>query len=339
MTIRYKCAECGAALNINDELAGTEGNCPRCQVQFTVPAPDSAAAPREVVSQPAGEVRKRAGGQSDGGLLSEDDIGDFLSGGPDPTSERRTSAADSDDEIQTAQVNPFDEDADDEAEKRSRKQKTKRTGTAAAKPDSAESASIARNLMGKGGQPVERDEPEKRKRRPFGGRDERHEGQISSFKEAVTYIAKLGWPYVTGIGVFLGFCIWLSFSMMKHFEGPPLAPVSGTVTLDGKPLNLAIVKFVPLVQGDSGKRAGATSFGFTDAAGKYSLTYATDDGKPIMGAIIGPHQVQIQLNDPSGTQLVPLRYSTYQSELKADVKKGIGPQDFDLKSEPTEKTE
>ena len=26
MTIRYKCAECGAALNIKDELAGTRGS-------------------------------------------------------------------------------------------------------------------------------------------------------------------------------------------------------------------------------------------------------------------------------------------------------------------------
>ena len=40
MTIRYKCEECGAALNIKDELAGTKGNCPRCQVEFIIPAPE-----------------------------------------------------------------------------------------------------------------------------------------------------------------------------------------------------------------------------------------------------------------------------------------------------------
>ena len=59
----------------------------------------------------------------------------------------------------------------------------------------------------------------------------------------MTYFAKLGWPFIVGGGAFLALCFYLSFSMMKHFEAPPLAPVSGTVTLDGKPLKQAIVKF------------------------------------------------------------------------------------------------
>src|SRR5258708_6096076 len=143
MTIRYKCAECGAAMNINDELAGTEGNCPRCQAQFTVPVPDSVAA-----SQPAVEARQSSSGHSEGGPLSDDDIGAFLSGdaSPSSTAGHRDSSADSDDELST-EKNPFDEHAEDsgeesESEKRARKQKGKR-GAAAAKPDSARSASIA----------------------------------------------------------------------------------------------------------------------------------------------------------------------------------------------------
>ncbi|HLJ12150.1 MAG TPA: hypothetical protein VKU82_13235 [Planctomycetaceae bacterium] len=194
--------------------------------------------------------------------------------------------------------------------------------------------------MGRGGQPVERDDPEKRKRRPFGGREERHEGELTSIRDVVTYFAKLGWPYVAGIGLFLGLCIWLALSAFKQFvPSAPLAPVSGTVTIDGKPLKNAIVKFVPKLEGPDSYKKGTTSFGWTDAEGKYTLTYANEDGKPIMGAVIGPHQVQIQLNDIAGGQLLPPIYSTFQSQLKADVKKGMGPVNFDLKSEPVEAPE
>ena len=43
MTIRYTCAECGAVLNIKEELAGTQGHCPRCQGEFTVPDAEGSA--------------------------------------------------------------------------------------------------------------------------------------------------------------------------------------------------------------------------------------------------------------------------------------------------------
>jgi hypothetical protein len=128
--------------------------------------------------------------------------------------------------------------------------------------------------------------------------------------------------------------------LTKHFEAPPVAPVTGTVTLDGKPVKSAIVKFVPLVDSTKGSMRGSTSFDFTDADGKYTLTYAIGgDGKAVMGAVVGLHQVQIQLNDPSGESHVPEKYSTVKSDLKADVKLGMPPLDFALKSEPVEARE
>jgi hypothetical protein len=359
MTIRYKCAACGAALNIDDELAGSEGNCPRCQVQFTVPASVSDAAPQPAVEVTQGSKTLPPGGQVGDGALSDDDISALLNSDAPPSgsSSRRGSQADSDAELQTVPGNPFDEEPrrenkkravdadaqeephDEESERPSQKQKKKRTGTPPAKGDSRESSSIAKTLMGRGGQPLERDETEKRKRRPFGGRDEHHEGEITSIKDVVTYAAKMGWPFLLGIAVVFGGLFWLSYSMMKRMDLPPLAVVSGTVTLDGKPLKAAIVKFIPRFEGPEAYKRGSSSFGFTDADGKYALTYANEDGKPIMGAVIGPHQVQIQLNDLGGGQLIPSIYSTSQSELKADVKKGMGPVDFSLKSEPAESVE
>lgn len=38
MTIRVTCQHCGAALKIKDELAGTEGHCPKCKHKFRIPA-------------------------------------------------------------------------------------------------------------------------------------------------------------------------------------------------------------------------------------------------------------------------------------------------------------
>ena len=52
-------------------------------------------------------------------------------------------------------------------------------------------------------------------------------------------------------------------------DGPPLAPVSGRVTLDGKPLAGKTVKFIP-DPGTPGQGAGAT----TDAEGNYALLAA-----------------------------------------------------------------
>src|SRR5438552_15655927 len=79
MTIRYKCEECGAALNIKDELAGTRGHCPRCKVEFTVPVPEpSPAAGQEkevgkkaaaVAAEPTADAKKRLAGP-----IGEDEI-------------------------------------------------------------------------------------------------------------------------------------------------------------------------------------------------------------------------------------------------------------------------
>ena len=41
MTIRFTCAGCGSLLKIKDELAGTDGKCPKCKTEFVVPNPES----------------------------------------------------------------------------------------------------------------------------------------------------------------------------------------------------------------------------------------------------------------------------------------------------------
>jgi hypothetical protein len=94
--------------------------------------------------------------------------------------------------------------------------------------------------------------------------------------------------------------------------GPQIAPVSGRVTLDGRPLASADVSFQP----DEAQRASA---GRTDADGRYQLMYKR--GEP--GALVGEHTVRISVsreivrNPPA----IPARYDT-QSELRREVKSG-----------------
>ena len=41
MTIRFTCDKCGSVLKIKDELAGTDGKCPKCKTRFVVPPPSA----------------------------------------------------------------------------------------------------------------------------------------------------------------------------------------------------------------------------------------------------------------------------------------------------------
>jgi hypothetical protein len=53
MTIRFTCDQCGSVLKIKDELAGTDGKCPKCKKRFVVPeagAPETPAAASSAVA-------------------------------------------------------------------------------------------------------------------------------------------------------------------------------------------------------------------------------------------------------------------------------------------------
>jgi len=102
-------------------------------------------------------------------------------------------------------------------------------------------------------------------------------------------------------------------------RGPELAPVAGTVTLDGEPLAGAQVEFKPM--------KGNPSYGTTDERGRYELKYTKDK----TGAVVGGHVVRITTQttvvDPeTGTesqipQRVPAKYNE-RSELIREVKPG-----------------
>jgi hypothetical protein len=71
--------------------------------------------------------------------------------------------------------------------------------------------------------------------------------------------------------------------------GPNYVPVSGVVTLDGKPYGEAVVVFSPKGT-DANPNPGRTSAGETDKDGKFSLK--TDDLH--VGAVVGKHLIKVQ---------------------------------------------
>ncbi len=132
-------------------------------------------------------------------------------------------------------------------------------------------------------------------------------------------------------------------------------PVSGVVTLDGTPVEGAVVTFSPT------STTGTAASGKTDATGRYELTTLN----PGDGALPGSYNVIVSKTeggtssaikpgmtdeeatiavmeardaaggvDPEIKDLLPAKYkSTAESGLKAEVAPGKGEFNFDLKSE------
>ena len=103
-------------------------------------------------------------------------------------------------------------------------------------------------------------------------------------------------------------------------SGPEVAPVSGRVTLAGKPLEKADVVFQP----DNGKPPAS---GRTDAEGRYELAYK----RGVMGGPVGQNTVQIRVsrelvrNPPK----IAAKFNT-QSELHREIKADQNEFDFDV---------
>jgi len=114
---------------------------------------------------------------------------------------------------------------------------------------------------------------------------------------------------------------------------PELAPVTGTVTLDGVPFPNAVVYFH--TQKEKGGRPAA---GVTDASGKYELVYL----EGIRGAHIGMNKVEIVTQWPDGepgmgeSESIPEKYNS-KSTLTADVKDERNVFDFSLESDKPKK--
>jgi len=108
-------------------------------------------------------------------------------------------------------------------------------------------------------------------------------------------------------------------------------PVSGEVTLDGKPLSGATIMLQPAGRGSLG-------FGESDASGLFVIsTFELGDG-----AIPGEHNIVVTYSSTDGDEgadpekssiVVPARYSKPESSgLQVTVEEGLGPLTLNLTS-------
>jgi hypothetical protein len=125
----------------------------------------------------------------------------------------------------------------------------------------------------------------------------------------------------------------LSAGCSAKSDQPDLGVVRGTVTIDGKPLEGAVISFSPT-------EGGRVSQDKTDAKGSFNLIYIGNT----RGAKTGKHSVRIttayEAVDPTTGQMVeqeervPKRYNSTNTVLAADIKPGKNTVDFDLQSTP-----
>lgn len=106
-------------------------------------------------------------------------------------------------------------------------------------------------------------------------------------------------------------------------DQPPLGTVTGTVFLDGKPLEGAIVYYSP-------QAGGRMSEALSDAKGNYELIYIGNT----RGAKTGTHAVRVTTAYEDKKELVPSRYNGEKTELTVEVKPGHNTLDIQLESKP-----
>jgi hypothetical protein len=122
--------------------------------------------------------------------------------------------------------------------------------------------------------------------------------------------------------------------------GTKYVPVSGVITLDGKPYGEAVVTFQPqLTPGNPNPGRGSSAE--TDAEGRYVLK--TDDGTP--GAVPGKHKVRIMTRGADPMAAFDPQKGSPDGVLSAPAKRGkIDPipdewrdKEFDVPREGTDK--
>jgi hypothetical protein len=108
-------------------------------------------------------------------------------------------------------------------------------------------------------------------------------------------------------------------------KGPVTVEVTGTVTLNGRPVEGASVVFTPDARGDDARLASQAT---TDHDGRFNLSTNLGGGKLQPGIVPGAYLVAITKNDTSAVKdtltppknVLPQKYADSKaSQLKADV--------------------
>ena len=356
MSIRYECEKCGSVLKIKDDLAGKPGKCPKCKTPFTVPAADGdSASSGEITateSSEDAEPKLPDSRPSDSGadfdldaFLSGDDDSDVKSKPKAAKTSRPTKALDADrstldesDEKPPASRSKSQPDTDDEGESFQIRRGPDAPGKTAPKHGldgesdeqptpsrrppgtnpNAPAANIASDLLAKSakkGKKANWNEAEPGKKNDEPGFD----------WDGLWYETRTKLLPVLGGGVVIYLLIYFLVSPMFGDKGyvPKLGSVTGTISVNGKPLVGAQVFFHPAdtkQESAKGKSFKITaSVGETDATGRYELFYGNKTDK-LRGVAPGKCRVEIMPMDPTG--ISPKYFQANADSPTVDVKPG-----------------
>ena len=341
MAIRYECDQCGSVLKIKDDLAGKPGKCPKCKTAFTVPAPEGTAdsSGEIAAAQDSDDAEAVLATTTSGSSNNDFDLDAFLLDGDEAEPKKG--------QARTSQPPRSDEQSNDSPGH------SKKANKAA----QGEAFSISRGPDAPGKRPKpqspgqaddEADEPPTPSRRPPGTNPNApaaniasdllsksaKKGKKTSWNEIGTEkkeedqfdweglrreVLKKALPLVVGgVVVVWGLVKLVDSAMGKKAFVPPLGQVTGTLTINAKPLEGAEIWFHPenpkIKSGDKEYRVTASQ-GRTDATGHYELTYLGD----LKGAVVGTCRVEIVA---VGRQDVAPQYLGNKATATQTVKKG-----------------
>lgn len=353
MTIRYKCDQCGSVLKIKDELAGTDGKCPKCKAKFVVPAAESAA-DRETESTATAEQHPEEGAKKPASAEAEspsepkpDHVpSDGQAEKPVASKKRNMSPA-------TGEDDDFDPMAilmeDDPAGNRSsaglsspspEKPKPKvdargrrrivpagetdvpedASSAAAAAGEAMNASANARDLLSKTA-------GESRQRAAsMPGEKQGPRIDFSTLKYQLVRAA----PIAIGSVAAVILLYWgASYMMADRIDLPRLSRVSGTVTVNDDPLSNVKVNLTPVnPKGESttGKELRLrTATGVTDENGYYEVEYMSG----IPGAPVGKVRIWLEPLSAADFKKIPAQYSRPSQDIR-EVREAGNAGNFDL---------
>jgi hypothetical protein len=126
------------------------------------------------------------------------------------------------------------------------------------------------------------------------------------------------------LAILLGILLLIaSVRMFWKSDGdyPPMGYVTGTISMDGKPLSGVMVAFYP--------EKGRPSTAVADGDGRYELRYTRN----VTGSKVGPSTVHLSWETGTSGPAIPERYGLNKSELTAIVEPGNNVFDFYLQSD------
>lgn len=268
MTIKYKCEGCGSVLKIKDELAGKDGSCPKCKATFVIPAPEGSRREAKSAAQDTSEKAPEADDDDD------DMFGkDFFKLSEVPTRPKFIAP-------------PItDNDDEDAAPKKGLAPKSTPANPPLPSQNSTDAAAnIAGQLLAKTGK---KNKTAAMEMAELEAEQQAEKVDLTELKYQLTHKVL---PIIGG-GLIAIFGLYFLISSMFNDKSkiPPLARVSGIVTVDGKPAGNIDVRFFPQAANPGDVAKGSLSYATTDAQGSYTLNYNVNH----QGAVVGKHKVEL----------------------------------------------